>query len=451
MVDVIAGIVIWFVVKVLDALPGKFVDAVFGYLGRKRPVLKPKPYLFSPYPPDCGDRGINLGYRRPYVAEYFGGYFAGLLEDTGGYMRIDEQVDCPATPETANLASIARILYEFRRPTGPRLTVIAAAGGMGKTTLAAKIVKCLHEQKDAEFILGDSAKTEHTDPATGHIYKLDPSFRDVRSFYRRLYTQVGLPAPPANVLTRRMIDTLNEQLRDFPAVIVVDNLDTVANVDVLLSTLQPLLSRNVRAVATTRTITSVEAVSPLALTVHLKPLSSIETARSFLHWHIQHYLPKRPRLAGVEKGLTDRRDVEALIKKTGGVPLVMQLVLNDVETKTWAYVERLPALHLSSEFLDYLYKARWEELDRLSAVGTVAQQLIGFVGTQQMKGKRVTFDELNKWAQKVGGRAVLSDALDALEDRFLILNRDTEKGNFSVFPSLAEFVQKKVAAHVSTN
>jgi hypothetical protein len=444
--DVITQIFLWFVVQAINHMPGKFVDWVLGLIGRRRSEFQTKKESISLYPSDCGDRRLDLGYRKPHVSEYFGGYFAGLLEEEGGYFRIDEQIDCPSSTETANLAPVTRILYEFRKPTGPRLIVIAAAGGMGKTTLASKIVKCLYEQKDADFILGDSAKTEHADPTTGAVYKIDPSFSDTRSFYQRLYTQVGLPTPPANTSTAHMIDMLGKQLRDFSAVIVVDNLETIKDIQALLTTLQPLLARDVRALVTTRTIGGLNPISPLALAVNLRPITTVENARAFLYWHIQHYQSRRPRLAEIGKGLTDKHAVEVLIRKTGGIPLVMQLVLNDVETKTWMYVENLPVLQLSSELLDYLYKERWNELEQLRPVGKVAQQLIQFIGAKQMAGKRVSFNDLTKWAKQVNVQDSLNAGMNALEDRFLLLNRDIEKGNFSVFPSLAEFVKEREMA-----
>jgi hypothetical protein len=283
------------------------------------------------------------------------------------------------------------------------------------------------------------------------MYKLDPSFRDVRSFYRRLYAQVGLPVPSSNVSTSRMIETLNDQLRDFHAVIVIDNLDTVENINTLLSTLKPLLNRRVRAVVTTREIASIGAAASMALTAYLRPLTAVETVKAFLDWHVQHYQTQRPRLAEVARRLDDKRTIKALIDKSGGIPLIMQLVLNDVETKSWAYVEKLPNLDLSSEFLDYLYRARWDELDRLGAVGATAQRLVDFVGTQQMRGKHTTFADLNKWAQNAGTQEVLTEALDALEDRFLLLNRDLDKGIFSVFPSLADFIKKRATPNAPTN
>lgn len=203
---------------------------------------------------------------------------------------------------------------------------------MGKTTLATKIVKCLREQEDAEFILGDSAKTEHINPTTNTIFQLDPSFSDPRSLYRRLYAQVGLPAPSARISAAKMAETLAIQLRDFSAVIVLDNLDTVAEIDNLLATLIPLLSRRVRAIITTRELASLQQVRPQALMVYLRPLTSVETAQSFLQWHLSHYPPRGSQKAEFEQRIKDRRLVQQIIDKTGGIPLIMQLVLNDKGT-----------------------------------------------------------------------------------------------------------------------
>lgn len=440
--EFLAGIVTWFILKAIDVLPGKFVDRVLGFFGRKPRSVPSSLPTVMPYPVDCGDRPISLGYRRPHVAEAFGGYFAGLLEETYGFLRIDAQVDCPSTSETASLAPVARILYEFRKPTGPRLVVIAASGGMGKTTLAVKLVKCLVEQKDADFILGDSAKSEHIDPVTNRLVKLDQTFHDTRSFYRRLTSQVGLPPPAPNTSAQRMVDNLNEQLRDFRAVIVLDNLDSVKDAGALIATLQPLLGRDVRAIVTTREIDSLDVTSPASLAVSLKPLTAISDAKAFLLWHVAHYKQKRPRLSEVEKGLNDKRRVEMLIKKTGGVPLIMQLAVNDVEFKTWDYIERLPVYPVASQLLDYLYRQRWDDLSNLGAVGKTAQRLVAFVAARQMKGKRVGTLELDNWGQKEGVTDSLSQALEELDKRFLVLNRDPAKGNYSIFPSLADFVGK---------
>lgn len=447
--DWLAQILIWFLVKAAEAIPVKFIEEL---AARVRNKAEPETDAgFSPYPDDCGDRPIDLGYRRAYVAEAFGGYFTGLLEDTGGYLRIDEQIDCETDPALSSFTPMARILYELRRPTGPRLVIIAAAGGMGKTTLATKIVKCLREQEDAEFILGDSAKTEHINPATNAIFKLDPSFSDPRSLYRRLYAQVGLPAPPLRTNAAKMAETLTLQLRDFSAVIVLDNLDTVAEINNLLATLTPLLSRRIRAIVTTRELATLRGVRQQALMVYLRPLTSAATVQSFLQWHLSHYPPRRSQKTEFEQRIKDQRLMQQLIDKTGGIPLIMQLVLNDIETKSWAYIEQLPTLPLAKELLDYLWKARWNELIQLGLSGIAAQRLVQYVGGQQMRGKRVTLDDLHTWSLNNLAGVTLGEALLLLEERFLILNRDIKKGNFAVFPSLAEFMQQQTIGNVATN
>lgn len=440
-IDIVVAAATWFGLKLLEAVPGKTLDGFLQLLGRKRRPVSTAPVVY-PYPPDCGDHPIDLGFRKPWVSEAFGGYLTGLLEDADSYVRIDEQIDCPITPETVALAPTARILFEMRRPTGPRLVVIAADGGMGKTTLATKIVRCLYEQQDAEFILGDSAKSEHIDVATGHIFKLDQEFKDTSSLYRRLYAQIGLPPPSRNTSVNRMVEELNEQLHDFSAVIVLDNLDSVPDTGVLLSTLSPLLGKNIRAVVTTREIVQVTSTSPTALVVKVNPLDSMENAVAFLEWHVRHFQRRDSNLAKVAVGFSDKRLIRMLIKKTGGVPLVMQLAVNDVARKSWDYIKQIPDFRLSSERLDYLYRARWVELDNLGAVGLSACQVLEFVAAQQRRGKRVTSETLRKWAQKQGMSGTLDQALFELEARFLIRNTDVKKGSFSIFPSLADFVQR---------
>jgi len=442
MIEILMKAAIWFGLKVVEAIPGKVVDGLLGLVGRTRNKTDRTSVAISPYPLDCGDRPVDLGFRRPSVTESFGGYFAGLLEDAYGYLRIDEQIDCPVTSGTAEMTPIARLLYELRKPTGPRLVIIAASGGMGKTTVTAKLVKCLYEQKDADFILGDSAKTEHVNAASGEVYKLDPRFRDVRSFYRRLYIQLGLPTPSQSMSPRKMAEEIKERLRDYRAVIVVDNLETVDDTQALLSHLEPLLERDVRAIVTTRQIEHTSKVNPMSMIVNLKPLTDVETAKLFLQWHITHYSPRRPKLIEAGKGLENKRHIKSLIKKTGGIPLIMQLVINDVEDKTWAYVERLPDILLSYKLLNYLYKQRWDDLAELGNVGETAQQLVLYIGAQQSRGKRVTFADLDRWSQKESRQGQITRALSELEDRFLILSRDTEKGNFFLFPSFIEFLQQ---------
>src|SRR5690349_15068962 len=109
----IAKILIWFLLKAAEAIPVKLVEELAARV-RRKPLPEPTG-TFSPFPDDCGDRAIDLGYRHAHIAEAFGGYFAGLLEDSGGYLRIDEQIDCVTGPELAAYTPMARILHELRR------------------------------------------------------------------------------------------------------------------------------------------------------------------------------------------------------------------------------------------------------------------------------------------------------------------------------------------------
>jgi hypothetical protein len=57
---------------------------------------------------------------------------------------------------------------------------------MGKSTLAAKIVRCLYEEHVIDKILGDSAKMQRVEPITGKVIPLEPGYYDLATFYNKL-------------------------------------------------------------------------------------------------------------------------------------------------------------------------------------------------------------------------------------------------------------------------
>ncbi|MCA9978225.1 MAG: hypothetical protein KC413_20835, partial [Anaerolineales bacterium] len=116
---------------------------------------------------DCGNKGIDLAEQRLRVSAAFGAYFTGLLEREESYLPLTGQIDCPTGKGQEGLPPIQRVFWHLQNPKGPRLFIIAADGGMGKSTLASKLVRCLYDQEAVDLILGDSAKSEHIDPVSG--------------------------------------------------------------------------------------------------------------------------------------------------------------------------------------------------------------------------------------------------------------------------------------------
>ncbi|NUM44671.1 MAG: hypothetical protein HUU38_08175 [Anaerolineales bacterium] len=118
----------------------------------------------------------------------------------------------------------------------------------------------------------------------------------------------------------------------------------------------------------------------------------------------------------------------------------MQLILSDVARHSWDYIEKIPEI-FGKELLDFLYKARWQELGQLGKDGTVARQLLKFITTEQYKGRKITLDKINKWLEENNWDLVPSRPLKLLTERFLLVNNDYHKGNYAVFPSLIDFLK----------
>jgi hypothetical protein len=336
------------------------------------------------------------------------------------------------------LPPIQRIFWHLQNPKGPRLFIVAAEGGMGKSTLASKLVRCLYDQEAVDMILGDSAKSEHVDPVSGQLLTFAAGYKTVSGFYQRLCTQLGVPYENDDLA----LADIRRRLVHRRAVIVVDNLETVAQGGQLLHSLLEITSRDIRAVITTRRVTGLSALSRQHLLIHLNPLQNPDVAAEFLRWHIDQHSQTHPDLDNIRDDINDDKKLNWLIDRSGGVPLLMQLLLSDIVRSSWEQMRQLPTL-FGPDLLDFLYAARWQELRQLGKPGLLARELLQWLRQEQFSNRRITAKQLSEWAQKKGKENALTEALTLLHERFLIVNNDRRKGNYAIFPSLAEFLRSR--------
>jgi hypothetical protein len=388
------------------------------------------------YSTECGNMPINLAQQRLLVSTSFGSYFAGLLERPNIYLDLELQIDCPVPKGQEELRPLQRIFWLLEYPRGPRTMIVGGEGGMGKSTLSAKIIRCLYQEQAFDMILGDSAKSEHADPVTGEIVQYMPGYYDAETFYRRMCSQLGLPGLPG----KQAIEAIKDRLVGRRAVIVVDNLETVKEGDGILDSLKAITSRDVRAIVTTREVIGVKTLGRDLFVVQLQPLTDPGTAAHFLLWHIEEYQYQQPALRKLKDDLNHY--IKWLIERTGGIPLLMQLVLSDAARYSWDYVQSLPSL-FGIELLDYLYRTRWDDLGSRGRDGEAARHLLEWIARNQYRRQEITSKEIFEWAGSNNQEAHLSAALSLLFEMFLVINRDIQKGNFSIYPSLAEFVNSR--------
>ena len=422
--------------KDVGALPAKLPDIKTAPGNDKLPnkmVSQKSAKEIELYSTACGNMPINLAQQRLLVSTSFGSYFAGLLERPNLYLDLESQIDCPATPQLEGLQPLQRIFWLLGYARGPRTMIIGGEGGMGKSTLSAKIIRCLYQEQAVDLILGDSAKSVHINPITREIIKYQPGYYDPTSFYNRLCNQLGLPNLPG----RQAIEAVKDRLVGRKAIIVVDNLETVEKGDEILNSLQKITSRDVRAIVTTRKVMGIKVFGNDLFVVQLQPLTNTRITEQFLLWHIEQYQVQHPALRELRKDV--HRNIDWLIDRTGGIPLLMQLVLSDVARSSWEYIHTLPSL-FGGALLDFLYQARWDDLSSQSKEGDAAKQLLKWIAEEQYHGKEITSKEMSNWAKNTGTEIYLLTALSLLFERFMIVNQDPLMGNFSIYPSLAEFI-----------
>lgn len=417
------------------------ISFMLGYWLTHRLKSKPVNYpQINPVTEQCGNRAINLAQQRLSVSNAFGAYFTGLLEAENIHTILPEQIQCQ-TNAPSEQSSLEQVLWAFSQPRGPRMVIVGADGGMGKSTLAAKITRCLYERQEIELILGDSAKNQIFDPVTGTAHAQEPAIYNSQSCFEKICTQVGVPYPTGANAYSRALTAIKDKLLDRKAIIIVDNLETVEDIGNLLDGLRNLLNENIRGLVTTRQVEGLTHNPNQELLVRLHPLQAEDSVVKFLHWHIEQYCNVHSALLELKAGLENRHNVRLLLEKSGGVPLLFQLLASEVARTSWQGLTHIPNRY-GDDLLNYLYTERWAELGTLNVAGQAAREILTFVATEQQRGKQVTVQKLKKQLEQKGIAEQTNNGLNLLHQRFLIVNQDIDVGNFVVFPSLLQFVER---------
>ncbi len=391
----------------------------------------------------CGDSPLSLETQRLSVSEAFGNYFVSLLEREQSYVHLPEQIDLRTVDATQNASPLAFIYDQLLDATGAQLLVISAQGGMGKSTLAARIVRCLHDKGAIRLVLGDSAKSEEFDVVDNSVTAIPVGYSDPSSFLARVRTQLGMPAAAPSMTLPKNAHEIRDRLVGEHGIIIVDNLDTVNEQEDLVHLLRILASRDVRVLITSRRSIGFASGGTKSLLIHLRGLVQTEDISSFLQWHIQQYQRQHSRLVDLRMYLENNSRLRQLGQRTGGNPLLIQFAASEIARRSWDYLDQLPENLYGPDLLKYLYDSSWDELSHLDVHGQLAQDILLWIARQQDNGKRVTSKVLSTWVEEQGKGPIYPRALDLLYERFLLINSDQERGNYSIVPSLSAFLEAK--------
>lgn len=438
----------------LDFLTQYFVKLIFALIDNSPSWLGAKLFKgFSPkktkvadeilVDPNCGDQRMDLRDNRLLISSAFGSYFTGLLERDHSYVNLRGQVIVEASGFGSIQDPFQKIYWALEHSRGPQVILLAGQGGMGKSTLAAKIIRCLYSQGGIDVIIGDSAKTQEVNPVSGSIKSIDPAYYSVDTFIRRINQQLGLPTPSGRNIRTKMLSAIKDRLEGRRTIVVVDNLETMSKGTDLLTALRYLAGRDLRILITTRTISGLTENMLGLLLIRLQPIKEISAAQDFIRWHIETHLGAHPDLSRITKDLDNKKNIEKLIEKTGGIPLLVQLLVSDIARTSWDRLDKIPHL-FGQDLLAFLYDERWKELDTLGDIGKVAQRVLAYVSLSQYEGKKITLNSILEWSKKSETFNVAQESIRVLEQQFLLVNSDQKFGNYSVFPSLSEYINTKV-------
>lgn len=388
------------------------------------------------YSDGCGDEPLDLERERLFISTAVGTYFASLLESPVGYISIPDQIQCQIPNNLKALSPFQSVIHRLNERRGIDVVVIAADAGMGKSTLAAKIIRCLYSRRYYDRILGDSAKSEVVEFSTAETRSEKPGFVDPATFYQRLAEQLGITEDLAVEFgsAKFIRDSIAGMGR---TLVVIDNLEDIEEGSQLLKAIKEIVGADIKAIITTRKMFDV-GLGAGTLVVNLNPITQPQAVIQFALWHIDNFAETNPGLEGLRSSI-NRTNAKLLVQKSGGVPLVMQLLLSDVVDKTWAYLEQIPHIEVSHEMLEYLYRRRWQELHQAAEAGALALDILRFIANRQERRQRTYLPDL---VERFGQTSAIGKSIELLRQHFLLVARPAT-GEFVIYPVLVQFIHRE--------
>lgn len=242
----------------------------------------------------------------------------------------------------------AILLQQLLDVDAPAIIAVEGLGGIGKTSLADSVVRQAIQHFHFEHVVWLFVEQPKT--MSGNSYSPSHTFEMLlNDFARKLW-----PQPPMNLSPEKLLKQIRAKLIEAPHLIVIDNLESEADLAYLLAQL-PGLTNPSRFLITTR-------AHPLAIQTavyrHSLQELSYEDAADLIRYYAQNI--------GINQiGEATDEDIAAIYDMTGGNPKALQLVVSMLDT--------LPLPHILDGFTSnkvsqieemyrYIYWQAWQTL-----------------------------------------------------------------------------------------
>lgn len=261
----------------------------------------------------------------------------------------------------SNLIGISEYLVQLQQllvTSGPPwLVSIEGIGGIGKTSLADALLRQLIDANAFDEVGWVSARQTWLNFG-GALRVSEKPMLTPETLIEQLLRQL-LPdlAPPSGAPIEQSLRILEARLKASPYLIVVDNLETVADVEELLPTLQTLANPT-KFVLTSRKSLYIEPNIYHFIVPELSEAHALQLIRQEAAWS------NLPVLAAGQEA-----DLLPIVQTVGGNPLALRLVIGQTHVHALETIleELRQARGQTAENLyTFIYRHAWNNLDELS-------------------------------------------------------------------------------------
>ena len=277
-------------------------------------------------------------------------------------------LDLPPAPFCIGLSERRDALLAVLHTKGPpHLVALEGIGGIGKTTLAHTVLEACIEQGFFEHLAWFSAKPVEL-TTLGAIRPIRNAGRTASDLMHALMRQLlpQVPLTPTSDIDE-IVQLLHQHLRSGPNLIVVDNLETMDDLDEILPLLERLANPTKFLITSRQQISSTQPVHRIAV----QPLTPDDALR------LLRQVAQQNNLAHVAEYGDDA--LQPVVQAVGGNPLALRLVVGLLTNHALADIldGLTDSLIAGTEGLySYIYQEAWEGLQEISRQVLLAMLLV---------------------------------------------------------------------------
>lgn len=265
---------------------------------------------------------------------------------------------------------VESILSTLRNPRGRKLIGVHGIGGVGKSALACEVSERIQVEHIFAAIWWTTAKQESLD-----IFdELSPdAVVSYETILNRLASWLGLYSALREKPIHEREQAVARSLIDFPVLMVLDNLETAIDQDMIVQRIGKLVDKiSSRVIVTSRDAWNISSVAFEPF--HLKGLAEADAirlirtrARDLKAAHIQS---------------ANEEQLKEIARSVGYMPLALKLIVGLLQNFDPAMVlndiEKIGSQHIARLY-DYLFTNSWvslanDEKDLLVVIATYAEQ-----------------------------------------------------------------------------